>query len=278
MYASGFPRQAFVVLRHLGASVPYSSLVRTNPQPLLPSTSDIPSSAESELEWPSWRIGNETGLKSLERIVQIPGLFHVAMATVNMIVEIFWSNNKTTTNPSSLLFQNTLLKGKPIVLSSMPPYCISCDLKMVSLYAWILSLLPKIGGTSNIEQYAQNLINLGTGQMDLSTSWSQCRKDARTLISCYASTGPLAESHKQNEAAGISTKADMVFRHSVLFLRDSLHLRAFLNTVKHGDSGLIIPVLKTWALAFRGSGHLKYVYEMLVFIHCYTHVWPEPIG
>lgn len=225
----------------------------------------------------SWRVGNETGLNSLEQIVQIPGLFHVAMVAVNMIIETFWSSGKSTTNPSSLSFQNTLLKRKPIVLSSMPPYCTSRDLIMVSLYARILSLLPKIGGASNIEQYAQKLANFDTGRKDLSASWYRLKTDVKTLISRYASTQALAQLSKRHAMDGTSSKADMVLRHSILFLRDALHLRAFLNAVKRGDSGLMVPILKTWALAFRGSGHPKYAYEMLVFIHSYTHVWPEPV-
>ncbi|KAF8989724.1 hypothetical protein BDQ17DRAFT_1414321 [Cyathus striatus] len=49
------------------------------------------------------------------------------------------------------------------------------------------------------------------------------------------------------------------------------------DAIKTNDPGRIVLVLKTFALSFRGTGRLKYAYEMLHFIHNITHIWPEGI-
>jgi hypothetical protein len=70
---------------------------------------------------------------------------------------------------------------------------------------------------------------------------------------------------------------DMVYENVLLFLRDALITREFTDSIKCGDSGRVLLVLKTWALSFRGSGRTKYAHEMLHLIHNLEHVWPKPI-
>lgn len=67
----------------------------------------------------------------------------------------------------------------------------------------------------------------------------------------------------------------MVYENAILFLRDSLISREFTDAVQAGDSGRVVPVLKVWALSFRGNGRTKYAYEMLHLIHNLKVVWPE---
>ncbi|KAF4613503.1 hypothetical protein D9613_007562 [Agrocybe pediades] len=68
------------------------------------------------------------------------------------------------------------------------------------------------------------------------------------------------------------TQGDMVFENAVLFLRDALISRLFTDAVKSGDSGVVVLVLKAWALGFRGNGRTKYAHEMLHIIHHLTNI------
>jgi hypothetical protein len=92
MYASGLPQQAFAVLSHLGASVSYSSLAQTNPWPLIPSTSDVPSSTESELERPKRCCGLLVELSksccSTARKEAEDGLFGTTYDNVNFLARV----------------------------------------------------------------------------------------------------------------------------------------------------------------------------------------------
>jgi len=69
----------------------------------------------------------------------------------------------------------------------------------------------------------------------------------------------------------------MVFENASLFLRDGLISRTFTDAIKCGDSGIVVLVLKVWALSFRGSGRTKYAHEMLHLIHNLEHLWPKPL-
>ncbi|KAJ3516532.1 hypothetical protein NMY22_g14184 [Coprinellus aureogranulatus] len=73
------------------------------------------------------------------------------------------------------------------------------------------------------------------------------------------------------------TKGDMVFENAVLFMRDALISREFTDAIRSNDPGRIILILKIFALSFRGTGRVKYAYEMLFIIHHVKHIWPPGI-
>ncbi|KAJ7868794.1 hypothetical protein B0H14DRAFT_3084033 [Mycena olivaceomarginata] len=68
-----------------------------------------------------------------------------------------------------------------------------------------------------------------------------------------------------------------IFENASLLFRDALISREFTDSIKAGDSGRVVLVLKVLALSFRGNGRSKYAYEMMHLIHNLTHVWPKPI-
>jgi hypothetical protein len=70
---------------------------------------------------------------------------------------------------------------------------------------------------------------------------------------------------------------DHAFENACLLLRDALVSREFTDSIKAGDSGRIVLVLKVLALSYRGNGRTKYAYEMIHLIHNLTHVWPPAI-
>lgn len=69
----------------------------------------------------------------------------------------------------------------------------------------------------------------------------------------------------------------MVFENAILFLRDALILRALNDTIKSGNSGRVVLVLKVLALYYRGCGRTKYAQEVLFLVHNLIHVWPAPL-
>jgi hypothetical protein len=97
------------------------------------------------------------------------------------------------------------------------------------------------------------------------------------IVSDLRSKRHRAEHISTNTTGTLLTEGDMIFENAVLFLCDALISREFTDSVKCGDSGHIVLVLKIWALSFRGSGRTKYAHEMLHLIHNIEHVWPKPI-
>jgi hypothetical protein len=72
-------------------------------------------------------------------------------------------------------------------------------------------------------------------------------------------------------------QGDMVFENASLFLRDALLTRLFSDSVKAGDSGLVILVIKLWAFGYRGNGRSKYAHEMLHLLHNLINVWSKEL-
>jgi len=97
------------------------------------------------------------------------------------------------------------------------------------------------------------------------------------MVSDLQSKRHRAERTSTNTTGTLPTEGDMIFKNAVLFLRDALISRKFTDSVKCGDSGHIVLVLKIWALSFCGSGRTKYTHEMLHLIHNIEHVWPKSI-
>ncbi|KAJ7859626.1 hypothetical protein B0H14DRAFT_2577057 [Mycena olivaceomarginata] len=77
---------------------------------------------------------------------------------------------------------------------------------------------------------------------------------------------------------GIDSRCgDEIYENACLFLRDGLVSREFTDSIKAGDSGRVVIIVKLLALSFRGNGRSKYAYKMLHLIHNLTHVWPKPL-
>ncbi|KAH9887686.1 hypothetical protein C8Q73DRAFT_748529 [Cubamyces lactineus] len=232
------------------------------------------------------RAGHETLGQSFLWALCMPGLFHYKMAATHGILESHFGS-QSQRDPGSLAFHNTVLDRKPIVLTSLPPFRTSRDLIFVSLYSRVLHCLLLVSGSSDLEEYSAKV------------TFPELCAHAKALVSQYASAAAaevLREEREEERRAwdaammdideddpGAATPnrtshaGDTVFENAVLFMRDALVLREFTDAVKIGDSGRVVNVLKLWTLSFRGSGRLKYAYEMLHLIHNLTHVWPAPL-
>lgn len=214
------------------------------------------------------RLGQEGGFASFNWGAWIPGLFHAKMADCHgNLITHFGQPNIGAQNPSSLWFHNTILQRIPIVLTSLPPFCKCRDLCFLSLYSRVLHCLLLVSGQKTLDDYSSQIKSL-----------DQIWKHAEDICNKYANTNVVERLRQERQLDSGTRRGDMVFENAVLFLRDALISRMFASAVKHGESGLVVLILKVWALSFRGNGRTKYAHEMLHLIHNLTRVWPPAIA
>lgn len=220
------------------------------------------------------RSGQEEGYEGYFWGAWIPGLFHAKIADAHgTLLNHLGKPDSGAQNPGSLAFHNARLDRLPITSTSLPTFRTCRDLIFVSLYARVLHCLLLVSGHDTLEEYLAHvndwdtLVNHATGIFENYANASRVEKMRSERA---------AEMETMEEGANIKT-GDAVFENACLFLRDALISREFNDAVKCGDSGRVVPVLKTWALSFRGNGRTKYAYEMLHLIHNLTSVWPASI-
>jgi hypothetical protein len=61
-------------------------------------------------------------------------------------------------------------------------------------------------------------------------------------------------------------------------MRDALILREFSDSIKSGDSGRILNILKDLVFLYRGAGRFKYAQESLLLLHNLLYIWPPNLG
>lgn len=248
------------------------------------------------------RLGHEVGLEMWKHFVLVTGLFHAKIADTHGTLLTHFGISSTR-SPGSLAFHNTCLDRLPIVLTSLPSFQVCRDLIMVSLYARILHCLLLVSNEDSLESYAQRV-----------TTWSEIKHHANEILTKFANADRVQElreprlaaerraeakekankKHKTtettsdgefNNSSSKSTKdllptelqGDMVFENGCLFLRDALLTRLFADSIKSGDSGLVVLVLKHWVFSYRGNGRTKYAHEMLHLFHNLANVWTKEI-
>ncbi|KAI0054708.1 hypothetical protein BV25DRAFT_1903821 [Artomyces pyxidatus] len=211
------------------------------------------------------RAGNEGGASALRWALFIPGLFHYKLAATHGIMQTHLGLvNHDLSNPASLAAHNTLLKRKPILITSLPPFRTCRDLIFVSLYARVLHCLLLVSETASLHDYTEDM------------TWDQLQSHAATIVDQFTDNKRVSRLRRARTRQG-DKHGDMVFENAVLFLRDALILREFTDAIKSGDSGRILTVLKVWAFSYRGQGRAKNAQEVLYLIHNVTHVWPESL-
>ena len=86
------------------------------------------------------------------------GLFYYQIHTAGGVLETHWGNlSLSIRDPGSLSFHNTLLDHKPIVIISMPPYCVSHNLIFISLYSRLIHCLELVARCSSLDEYASTV-------------------------------------------------------------------------------------------------------------------------
>ncbi|KAA1476504.1 hypothetical protein DENSPDRAFT_785151 [Dentipellis sp. KUC8613] len=210
------------------------------------------------------RAGNEGGASAMDWALNTPGLFHYKMAASHGILQNHLGEaNHDLNNPGSLSAHNTVLKRKPIVLSSLPPFRTCRDLIFTSLYARVLHCLVLVSGKPSLKQFSEDI------------TWEELKAYARQVIKQFTDSRKVDKLRESREFG--RGKGDMVFENAILFLRDALHLREFSDAIKSGDSGRVCIILKLFAHSYRGNGRTKYAQEMLHLIHNLTHIWPPDV-
>ncbi|KAF6743049.1 hypothetical protein DFP72DRAFT_859600 [Ephemerocybe angulata] len=219
------------------------------------------------------RAGHEGGNTGFGWVIYMPGLFHAKIADMHGFFNTHWGKAGTgIRNPGNIGFHNTQLRRLPISPTSLPPFRTCRDLVFVSLYARVLHCLLLVSNHASLEAYLAAV-----------DKWQDVEAHAEQILNLYADQRQvqlLREQREASEAAGTSTQpsGDMVFENAILFMRDALLSREFTDSIKAGDSGRVVLVLKMWALSFRGNGRTKYAYEMLALIHNLNQVWPKSVA
>lgn len=104
----------------------------------------------------SARAGNEGGSTGLGWAIFVPGLFHYKMAAVTGLFAVHYGAlNHNVSNPASLASPNTLLRRKPIVLTSLPSFRTCLDLIYVSLTARVLHCFRRVSGFDDLDKLAE---------------------------------------------------------------------------------------------------------------------------
>ncbi|KAK6972268.1 hypothetical protein R3P38DRAFT_2812403 [Favolaschia claudopus] len=218
----------------------------------------------------SIRAGHEGGYSGFGWGIWMPGLFHSKIADMHGFFVTHWGvPNRGTRNPGSLFFHNTHLHRSPILLSSLPPFRVCRDLVFVSLYARVLHCLLLVTQKATLDESADSV-----------ETFEQLQAHAATIQKKFANGSVVSELRWKRKTADGSeavTPGDEIFENACLLLRDALISRELTDSIKAGDSGRIVLVLKVLALSYRGNGRTKYAYEMLHLIHNLTHVWPPAI-
>ncbi|ETW79509.1 hypothetical protein HETIRDRAFT_322362 [Heterobasidion irregulare TC 32-1] len=148
--------------------------------------------------------------------------------------------NHLLTNPTSLVTHNMILECKPIVATSLPPFQTCQDLIFIFFYAQVLHYILLVAELTSLDKYMDSL------------TWETLQSHAATVVNRF--TDNCTVHHLQQEhAVHSSHRGNMVFENAILFLRDALHLREFLDAIKAGDSGHVLNILKI------------------------THVWPASL-
>ena len=196
-----------------------------------------------------------------------PGLFHYQIHTAGGVLETHWGDpSLSTRDPGSLSFHNTLLHHKPIVIISMPPYCVSHDLIFVSLYGRLIHCLELVARCSSLDEYASTF--------DLDTLKSHCHE----IIKKYTNPQICANLWEAcTRQCQTKPHGDMVFENATLFLHDALLLCEFTDAINSSDSGCVLIMLKLLALRYCGMGWTKYAHKTLTLLHNLTHIWPTPL-
>ncbi|KAJ6472906.1 hypothetical protein C8R47DRAFT_1295358 [Mycena vitilis] len=218
----------------------------------------------------SIRAGHEGGYSGFGWGVWIPGLFHSKIADMHGFFVTHWGvPHRGTRNPGCLAFHNTHLHRAPITLTSLPPFRTCRDLVFVSLYARVLHCLLLVTDTSTLDACADSVL-----------SFEDLEAHAEAIQNRYANASVISDLRWERKMADDSEEAvpgDEIFENACLFMRDALLSRELTDSIKAGDSGRVVLVLKVLALSYRGNGRTKYAYEMMHLIHNLTHVWPPSI-
>ncbi|KAL1721533.1 hypothetical protein EV715DRAFT_271156 [Schizophyllum commune] len=213
------------------------------------------------------RAGNEGGASSLRHILYTPGLFHYRInATTALLLAYLGKKNRDISNPASLHAHNTILRRKPIVATSLPPFRTSEDVINESKDARILDCALRVSGKASLAEYVA----------DPDLDWATLKGHAEAIVDRYADAR-VAERHRRERERGNEDAGDQVFESAVLFLRDALLLQEFKDAIKSGDSGRVLTVLESWVFSYRGLGRVQYANEVLILLHNYKIVWPKKI-
>ncbi|KAJ3912762.1 hypothetical protein F5877DRAFT_53531 [Lentinula edodes] len=175
-------------------------------------------------------------LESLRAVIRRFGLFHAKMAGARMVINEHWGKPNSPW-PGSLWWEHTnLLRRKPISAGwqskKAAPWKPTHELIQISLAGHILDAFRLHCGNSNFNHWA-----------------SQATLDDLNAVSkkVYANLFSSAGYEKQREM----DQPDTVLMNNILYNRDALRYWLLVKSIKAGDIGRVVLVLRIWMLMMR---------------------------
>ncbi|KAF8824700.1 hypothetical protein HHX47_DHR7000515 [Lentinula edodes] len=175
-------------------------------------------------------------LESLRAVIRRFGLFHAKMAGARMVINEHWGKPNSPW-PGSLWWEHTnLLRRKPISAGwqskKAAPWKPTHELIQISLAGHILDAFRLHCSNSNFNHWA-----------------SQATLDDLNAVSkkVYANLFSSAGYEKQREM----DQPDTVLMNNILYNRDALRYWLLVKSIKAGDIGRVVLVLRIWMLMMR---------------------------
>ncbi|GAV99725.1 protein [Lentinula edodes] len=175
-------------------------------------------------------------LESLRAVIRRFGVFHAKMAGARMVINEHWGKPNSPW-PGSLWWEHTnLLRRKPISAGwqskKAAPWKPTHELIQISLAGHILDAFRLHCSNSNFNHWA-----------------SQATLDDLNAVSkkVYANLFSSAGYEKQREM----DQPDTVLMNNILYNRDALRYWLLVKSIKAGDIGRVVLVLRIWMLMMR---------------------------
>lgn len=195
------------------------------------------------------RIDDVNSMERLEYVQELSALFHFALNALHMILRAHFGN--AITDPSSLATEKGLLRRtwdalKPNYSAGKSLVChVAIARTLFRVMYSSRDIIPL--GTPKLTECGIRVAENIDAHSGLS-KWKPTYDDVVRLASNIQTKFTTIEEAQKAQTAG-----DDWYAHDIYFMRDVFLFLLFEHGVATADAGIILRVLKYWALAFRGQ-------------------------
>ncbi|THU77690.1 hypothetical protein K435DRAFT_701848, partial [Dendrothele bispora CBS 962.96] len=206
----------------------------------------------------SSRRNSSGAIKGMKAPVRRFGLFHCKMAGARMIVNEHWGKPNSKW-PGGLWWEHTqLLKRTPISAGwqtkKAAPWKQSHELIHMSLAAHVLDGFRIHCGQDNFDNWANS---------------STVEEFDRVAKEVYDNLFTTKAYKKQRDAPS----PDIVFKNNILYNRDALLYWLLVTSIKAGDIGRVVLVLRIWMVMMLSIILLRCIYTNPLYRKLFLHNW-----
>ncbi|KAJ7860555.1 hypothetical protein B0H14DRAFT_3445956 [Mycena olivaceomarginata] len=196
------------------------------------------------------RMDDINSMERLEYVEELSALWHFALNATHMIMRLHFGDS--VLDPGSLAKHKGLLNRTWD--AEKPNYADAKALIRHSLIARILyEAIKTLNAWADLAKWKPTLAELSNFAQDFVAEFT--------------------EAINAQKAKNIN---DDYYAHSQYFIRDALIFCVFEHAVAFADAGIVLRVLKFWALSFRGAGLHNYARECIeIVLHWKYELTPE---